>query len=105
MNTLEMPVFVDLDEAIDQALIFIRPDAVLGLLDELAGTAEIPADPYLFRDARIFLAHEMVEDTYRHALDSLSALELRCRKEEVRRRMVKGMTAFADSHLQRRRAA
>lgn len=89
MNTLEMPVFVDLDTAIDQAILFVRADAVIGLLDELAGTKEIPVDPYLFRDARTYLAHEMVEENHRHELDSLTHLELRCRKEEIRRKLVR----------------
>ena len=104
MNTLEMPFSVDLDAAIDQAVLFIRPDAVIGLLDEFAGVNAIPADPYLFRDAQSFLAHEMVEETSGLVMDSLSLLELRCRKEEVRRRLVRTLGKSVPAAFQRRAA-
>lgn len=41
----------------------------------------------LSQEVKSYLAHEMVEDIYQHDLDSLTHLELRCRKEEVSRRM------------------
>ncbi len=104
MNTLEMPVSFDLDAAIDQAVLFIRPDAVIGLLEEMAGGREVPADPYLFRDACHFLAHEMTEEVHGVGLDSLTLLELRCRKEEVRRRVVRTLGKSAPVALQRRAA-
>lgn len=104
MNTLEMPVSVDLDAAIDQAVLFIRPDAVIGLLDELAGENAIPTDPFLFRDARSYLAHEMVEEVSGLVMDSLTLLELRCRKEEVRRRLVRSLGKSATVVLQRKAA-
>jgi hypothetical protein len=104
MNTLEMPFSIDLDAAIDQAVLFIRPDAVIGLLDECAGENTIPADPYLFRDARSYLAHEMVEEVNGLVLDSLSLLELRCRKEEVRRRLVRSLAKSSPVALERKAA-
>ncbi len=44
-------------------------------------------EPTLSQEVKNYLAHEMVEDIYQHDLDSMTHLELRCRKEEVSRRM------------------
>ncbi len=44
-------------------------------------------EPTLSQEVKSYLAHEMVEDIYQHDLDSMTHLELRCRKEEVLRKV------------------
>jgi hypothetical protein len=50
------------------------------------------------RQARSFLAHEMIEDVCRHEMDSLTSLELRCRKEEVSRKLDKAISTTTPAH-------